>query len=46
LASELLSLRGTPGTMINISQIEKITESGVPSRPLPWGETAAPGAFA
>jgi hypothetical protein len=45
-ARELLFLRGTPGTMINISQIEKITESGVPSRPLPWGETAAPGAFA
>jgi hypothetical protein len=27
---KLLSLRGCPGTMVNISQIEKITASGVP----------------
>jgi hypothetical protein len=29
--SELLSLRGSLGTMINISQIEKFTESRAPS---------------
>jgi hypothetical protein len=45
LASELLSLRGTPGTMINISQIEKFTESGGPSGSPPSGEAATPGAF-
>jgi hypothetical protein len=45
LASELLSLRGTPGTMINISQNEKFTESGVPSRALFSGEAATPGTY-
>jgi hypothetical protein len=44
-ASELLCLRGTPGTMINISQIDKFTESGVPSGSPPSGKAATPGAF-
>jgi hypothetical protein len=45
LARELLSLRGTPGTMINISQIEKLTEFSVPSGSLPSGEAATPGTY-
>jgi hypothetical protein len=45
LARELLSLRVFPGTMINISQIEKFTESGVPFRPPTSGEAAIPGAY-
>jgi len=43
LASELLSLRGTPGTMINISQIEKFTEFGARFGPPASGEAATPG---
>jgi hypothetical protein len=42
---KLLSLRGSPGTMINISQIEKFTESGLPSGSLSSGKVATPGTY-
>jgi hypothetical protein len=42
---ELLSLRGCPGTMANNSQIEKITESGVPFRALSPGKANAPTSY-
>jgi hypothetical protein len=40
---ELLSLRVSPGTMINNSQIEKIAESGVLSRSISAVTVATPG---
>ena len=42
---ELLSLRGFPGTMINISQIEKFAESGEPSVAFSAVKVATPGTY-
>jgi hypothetical protein len=42
-AGELLSLRVCLGTMINNSQIEKITDFCVPFRPFTSGEAVTPG---
>jgi hypothetical protein len=42
---ELLSLRGFPGTMINISQIEKFTESGALSGLLYSRKATAPRSY-
>ncbi|MCJ7819257.1 MAG: hypothetical protein MUP25_05470, partial [Syntrophales bacterium] len=42
---KLLCLRGCPGSMINISQIEKITESEVPSGSLSSRTATDPGSY-
>jgi hypothetical protein len=43
LARELLSLRGTPGTKINISQNEKLTEIYRALRVSPFGRSSHSG---